>query len=199
MTVPDEAHAYLVSTIYPALEKGRPNWDAPHTMSVVSKIHEIKDNNPDLDIDWDVVIVAGYAHDWGYSDLFEEGTPVQLDEVGKQKVFHMEIGARKIEELLKDSRFAFLSEQQKTRVVHLVSIHDYLDRITAIDEKILVEADTLGAIDVTKVKPTFNAASNARYMEKARAVRLPLFVTEYSRSEFERLAKERDEYYASHE
>src|SRR5690606_32629548 len=135
--------------------------------------------NPDLDLDWDVIIIAGYAHDWGYADLFEGGKPVQYDQIQDAKIRHMEIGGRKIRQLLNNPQFSFLSDEQKDRIVHLVSIHDYLDRINTPDERILVEADTLGQMDVTKVKPTYDAPSNARYMEKARAKRLPLFLTQY--------------------
>lgn len=60
----------LINAILPELEKGRPNFDRPHTVAVVIKVKEIIKNNPQLKLDEAVLIVAAYSHDWGYADLF---------------------------------------------------------------------------------------------------------------------------------
>ena len=71
----------LSETIYPQLEKGRPNWDKPHTISVVEKMKEILEHSPTLKVDKVVLLIAAYAHDWGYSGLFEDGKKLNLDDV----------------------------------------------------------------------------------------------------------------------
>ena len=58
-----------------------------------------------------------------------------------------------------------------------------------------MEADTLGALDVSSVKPTFNADSNEKWLKRVREERLPRFITYYSKKEARRLIKLRQKYY----
>jgi len=58
-----------------------------------------------------------------------------------------------------------------------------------------MEADTLGGLDVTKVKPTYDKESNAPFMRSMRKKRFPLFITEYGKKEFERLYILRGKYF----
>jgi len=53
----------LRQTILPDLENGRPDWDKPHTISVVAKIKEIRNNNPELNLDPVVLVISAYTHD----------------------------------------------------------------------------------------------------------------------------------------
>lgn len=186
----------LQTSILPDLEKGRPNWDKPHTEIVVEYVKSILAiEAQNYNLDADVLVVAAYAHDWGYAELFEDNKPVQLDEVYSAKKRHMELGAKKLEKLLTDITFNFLTDTQKTRAVHLVEVHDTLDIISTSDERVLVEADTLAALDVTRVTPQFNKESNTRWMENVRNKRYPLFLTDYSKGQFERLFRLREEFY----
>ena len=63
----------LKSTILSELEAGRPNWDKPHTEAVVEHIKAIINSEPSLNLDTEVIVIAAYAHDWGYAGLFEDG------------------------------------------------------------------------------------------------------------------------------
>ncbi|MCD8484338.1 hypothetical protein LRY65_02005 [Candidatus Woesebacteria bacterium] len=106
----------LRDTIFPELEKGRPNWDRPHTEAVVKYLKEIIAQTPELKLDRDVLIIAAYAHDWGYADLFADGKPLNFDQVISRKKEHMRLGAEKLEKLLQKPEFDFLTkEQKKTR------------------------------------------------------------------------------------
>lgn len=187
----------LKTTILPELEVGRPNWDKPHTEAVAEHIKAIMDNSPALNLDKEVLIIAAYAHDWGYAGLFEGGKPLEIDDVDKAKEAHMAIGADKLTELLKDKAFDFLTKDQKQRAIHLVKTHDKLDTLTEPDELVLMEADTLGGLDIEKVKPSFNRASNEKYMRGVKAKRYPLFITDYGKVQFERLYKSREDYYTN--
>ena len=157
--------AFLQDKILPDLERGRPEQDRPHTLAVVQKLKDILAHEPGLRLDRHVLVIAAYAHDWGYADLFSGGTPVQLDAMQQAKKLHMQLGAERLKALLDDSFFDFLSSAQKTRAVYLVSVHDNPDMWVETDVQVLMEADTLASLDVTLVKPTFDYVSNKKWME----------------------------------
>lgn len=187
---------FLARHIFPELEKGRPVFDVPHTKAVVHHLKEINAHSLSLDLDLPVLICAAYCHDWGYSGLFKGGSPIDsLDTVMEAKPKHMILGAEKTSGLLTLEFFSFLDSQQKERVVHLVAVHDQLDNLSQTDELVLMEADTLGGLDADMVKPTFDFASNERYVRVCRMKRLPLFITDFGKEEFERLYKVREAYY----
>ncbi|WKZ29809.1 MAG: HD domain-containing protein [Candidatus Dojkabacteria bacterium] len=187
--------AYCQQIIFPELENGRPGWDKPHTESVVEHIKTIITHTPELNLDKDVLVIAAYAHDWGYAGLFKGGKPLSLSDVNNAKAAHMVIGAEKLEKLLNNEVFNFLSKDQKDRAVHLVRHHDSLFLLKETDELVLMEADTLGGLDVRKVKPTFDAESNRKYMENVKNYRRTKFITEYGKELFKGLYREREEYY----
>ena len=78
--------------------------------------------------------------------------------------FHTTLTRKKLEELLQRPEFSFLSESQKARATHLVNVHDKINELKDPDELILMEADTLGALDVTLVTPSFDVESNDKWM-----------------------------------
>lgn len=108
---------------------------------------------------------------------------------------HLRIGAEKIRALLEDPSFSFLSDQQKERIIHLVGIHDRLNELKDIVELIIMEADTLGALDSHYVTPTFEKESNDAYMRGPLLRRLSLFITDYGKKEAKRLVRLREAYY----
>lgn len=191
----NELDKHLQNKILPDLEKGRPGFDKPHTLSVAKKVIEIANSVPDLHLDEFVLLIAAYAHDWGYSNLYAGGKPVNLNRNSPEKIAHMGIGAGKVKDLLKDSFFDFLNDSQKQRIVHLVLVHDNLEHLSDPDELILMEADTLGGLDINYVKPTLDPVVNEKYMNGVRKIRLPKFITDYGKKEFERLFEGRAQYY----
>lgn len=185
----------LQDIIFPELETGRPNFDKPHTEAVIYYTKQIINNTPNLNLDKDVLIISAYAHDWGYVGLFKNGKLAQLENVKNVKKLHMQISAYKLRHLLKNPVFDFLSTDQKERAIHLVGLHDKLNQILATDEIVLMEADTLGGLDVNRVKPTFNKESNEKYMLTTKNKRYSRFITEYGKKEFKELFKLRENYY----
>lgn len=186
---------FLQEHVFPELEAGRPGWDKPHTESVVEYVKSIIDASPELKLDRDVLVIAAYAHDWGYAGLFA-GTPrAEFDDIVKAKGEHMVIGAQKIKNLLEESVFDFLKLEQKERIVHLVGIHDNLESLRDSDEFVLMEADTLGGLDTSRVKPSFDNASNEKYLVGVRKRRLPIFITKYGKDHFEELFTKRQKFY----
>lgn len=186
---------FFQQKIFPELEKGRPNWDKPHTQAVVHYLKKILSITPNLVVDKIVLLIAAYAHDWGYSRLYSNGQPVNIKRDSPEKIAHMTIGAQKVTELLQNDFFNFLTKRQKQHVVHLVKIHDRLERLTTINELILMEADTLGGLDTNFVKPTLDPQANKKYLNGIKKIRLAKFITNYSKKEFKRLFKLRQNYY----
>ncbi|MDQ3099484.1 MAG: hypothetical protein M3Q44_07100 [bacterium] len=188
---------YLQEIILPELENGRENWDKPHTISVVHYLKLILKNSPQLVVDEEVLTISAYAHDWGYAGIFKKGVKVQEYISSDAKKLHMELGAKRISQLLEGNAFSMLTSAQKSRIVHLVAIHDSLKILTNLDEFILMEADTLGALDISFVTPTFDAVTNEKYMNTILKERLPLFVTAYGKSQFLNLFEQRKSYFSS--
>lgn len=186
---------YLQEKILPDLEKSRGGFDGIHTLEVAAWLKEIIQHNPELKLDETVLLIAAYAHDWGYADIFQDGQVMDFEKVENAKSLHMELGAKKIEKLLKDGFFSFLSEEQKTRCIHLVAVHDKKFEIKDNDEIILMEADMLSALDVNTKKPTLDAESNEKFMQAMLTTRIPKFITEFGKNEAKRLIEVREEYY----
>jgi hypothetical protein len=199
MTVPStaEIESHLQQAIFPELEQGRPGWDKPHTIAVVYYLKEIINNSPEYSIDYPVLLIAAYAHDWGYAGLFEKGKEIKLKDILDVKALHMEIGVKKISALLNDDFFRFLTDDQKERIIHLVGVHDKLSEIKDTDERILVEADTLGGLDTDLIKPFADKESSDRYIRGVEKKRIPLFITDYGKKMVKNLIVKRKRYYSS--
>lgn len=184
---------FIQNKIFPELEKGRPNFDKPYTEGVVFHMKEIIKDNPLLNEN--ILIMSAYAHDWGYSGLFVNGEALDYDRVKDSKLLHMQLGAEKVERLLDDEIFSYLTVGQKNRIRHLVFIHDKLCDLQDDDEIALMEADTLGGLDVSFVQPTFDPASNEKYMESVREKRFPKFRGNYAILKRDELYNVRMNYY----
>jgi hypothetical protein len=191
----NNVESFLKEKILPDLEKSRGGFDAIHTLEAVDWLKKIFEHTPKLNLDKDVLIIATYAHDWGYAGIFADGEVMTAEKIGSAKKAHMEIGAQKIGELLKDNIFDFLNHDQKERVIHLVAVHDKKYDIKDDDERVLMEADMLSGINVNSPKAKFDAASNVKFMDSLLNIRLPKFLTEYGKTEANRLIKEREIYY----
>ena len=190
-----KSEEYLKEKILPDLEKSRGGFDKIHTLEVVDWLKQIIDHNPKLKLDKIVLLIAAYAHDWGYSDIFRDGQIMNFEIVENAKKLHMELGAKKIKALLEDDFFSFLTDTQKSRCIHLVAVHDKKFEIKDVDELILMEADMLSSLDISKGKPVYDAKSNKKFMEAMFTTRIPKFITEFGKNEAKRLIQVREDYY----
>lgn len=186
---------YLQDKIFPDLETSRNGFDRIHTQEVVVWLKKIIKHNPKLKLNETVLLIAAYAHDWGYSDIFNEGQVMRFEIVQKAKPLHMILGAKKIKALLKDKFFSFLTAKEKARCVHLVAVHDKKDQLKDADELVLMEADMLSALQIGKGKPVYDAKSNEKMMKEIVANRIPRFITAFSKKEAKKLIKKRENYY----
>jgi len=191
----DNLEEYLKGKILPDLEKSRGGFDKIHTLEVVAWLKQIIKHNPELKLDETVLLIAAYAHDWGYADIFKDGQIMNFEIVGKAKPLHMELGAKKIKTLLDDIFFSFLTDKQKNRCIHLVAVHDKKFELKDNDELILMEADMLSSLELSPNKPRYDANSNKKFMEAMLAARIPKFITDFSKNEAKRLIQVREDYY----
>jgi len=162
------------------LKQGRPDFDVPHTQAVVHWAFHLStdynrrvteraiENGPPVDVS--VLVTAALFHDIGYYGEFAEDPG--LAEISDRKAKHMAVGAKMVGNFFESLTTPFFNKKQIHQICHLVSVHDNLDKIHKMDEVILLEADTLGAIDVDWVEPTFQGNQALEgYLERDRTRR----------------------------
>ena len=93
----------------------------------------------------------------------------------KPKSDHMAKGAVMAGELVKDLP---LSQGQQKEIVRLVAIHDKLEILSTKNEILLFEADSLGQIDIERVKSTFKGKDREKFLDSFQKRRIPRFRTE---------------------
>ncbi len=179
--------------------QGRKDYDKPHTEAVVYWLKELLARLDNLDgfdspdLDPAVLITAAYAHDWGYAGLFADADSRWLNNIIDRKKLHMQRGAEKIEQLLYQRLNNYFTDRQKWRIVHLVAVHDQVRELKDEDELLLMEADTLGMLDVERVTPTLSPADEKRFMQHSiYKLRLPRFRHEEAKKIAEELIKARE-------
>ena len=154
------------------LEKGRPNWDAPHSLAVVHWMKELLETESG---DSRVLIPAAYLHDIGYADMFDVSN-YNDQGVHDMRDKHMQAGVDYSKKIL--NKVGGFEKHEIKRILHLVGMHDYLDEIVESDEQILFEADSLGQIDVDRVKSTWGDKDYKKFINHYKQNRAPRFKTE---------------------
>ena len=156
--------------------KGRKDYDKPHTEAVVFWMKDLLERLKDAQFDSQVLITAAYAHDWGYAGLFDDSDSRSFSTIISRKALHMKRGAEMIEQLLYSRLFRYFSDAQMQRVIHLVSVHDKVRELNSEDELLLMEADTLGMLDREQVPSTLSKKDQEIFLEKSfYNLRLPRF------------------------
>lgn len=164
--LPKPIEETLQRTIFPDLEKGRKDFDLPHTQAVVFWMRTLLAQLADPALDPKILITAAYAHDWGYIGLFDGFDSNDPQVITTRKAAHMERGAELITNLLQHSLSEFFSQEEIQAVAHLVRIHDLVEQVVTTAEVLIMEADTLGMLDVDRVTPTFTPEENARFIKE---------------------------------
>ncbi|MCB9813617.1 MAG: hypothetical protein H6772_04390 [Pseudomonadales bacterium] len=147
-------------------------------------------------IDPQVLITAAYAHDWGYSGLFSQLNSNSLKDITVMKKIHMNRGSFLIEQLLHQRLGNYFSQKQILRVSHLVLFHDEIKKLVDEDELLLMEADTLGMLDINKSTQKFSQKDNLEFMKnRFEKRRLPKFIHQEAKKIALQLAKKRTSLY----
>jgi putative nucleotidyltransferase with HDIG domain len=179
--LPQELKAYATEKLL----LGRPNWDLPHTRSVAYYAYRITRSLPEGWVDPMTVITAAVLHDIGYSGMFDSNIRGSLDLVRGAKKLHMERGAQMAEEFLRRPDVAaYYTDQQRQDIPAIIAIHDDLKQVAALDSlntRVVVESDTLGALDTRIATPTFTGEEGLNHIESLQRKRVPVFVTDLGR------------------
>ena len=176
--------------------KGRPQWDKPHTEAVVYWMKYLleKIDNPSLNSK--VLITAAYAHDWGYANLFKQRNPITIKQARSQKDLHMKKGVEMIEQLIYQRLPGYFTEAEILRLTHLISVHDYTNQLQDEDELLLMECDALGMIDIERVSPTLSPQENKHFLRTSiDQKRLPRFIHPEAKQVAQELIKKRKKFY----
>jgi len=186
----------LRGVILPDLDRGRKDFDRPHTEAVVYWMKSLINQLNKQSLDNQVLITAAYAHDWGYTGLFDGSDSNKSHEISKRKPLHMEKGAKLITDLIRSELLNYFSESQIIETANLVRVHDKVEMLKTEEEILLMEADTLGMLDVSRVKPTFSKQDNENFIKREiYNRRLPLFIHSYAVEQCNFLAEQRQKFY----
>ena len=182
-----EYEQFLIDTILPELEQGRPGWDLPHTQSVVEYVQAIAKAEGLSGLEQDILTIVGYLHDYGYMYFRDmvDGGPTG----GIPKREHPAKSAEKWDEIRDNPVFNFLDESAKNRIKHLILVHDDVYNLVYRDELLFMEADTLGALST---RGTIDISSDRyqAYLRHTMDKRISRFITDYSQQEAGRLISE---------
>ena len=140
------------------LKKCRPGWDILHTFASVYWMKQLLKHEK---ADPKILIPAIYLHDIGSADMFKKRKSNFKNQM-ELKAEHMKRGATLTEKILKNIKEFSPTEIKK--IVHLVRIHDELEKIITKNEQLVFEADCLGQIDQDRVKPTFSKSDYLKFL-----------------------------------
>lgn len=172
------------------LKEGRPDFDVPHSLGVTYWMTELVEEfygNDQIGQYKDevlVLITTALLHDIGYYGEFAGIDMADYATVHDKKEKHMLVGAEMARQFLSEQASQYLTEAQIDIVAYLISIHDKLDEITTEFGHLLVQADTLGMLDVDWVEPTYKGEEALGFLEKEKTKnRLAfLFETEFGQT-----------------
>lgn len=188
MKLSTAAEKKLKDRVIAILENGRPKWDVAHTLLAVGYMRKLIRAEGG---DETTLISAMYLHDIGYIGLIKEG--YKLNEVMDSKALHMEVGARQAKQLLKELEYP---AKVIEKIVHLVKMHDKVAELTTKEELLVMEADTLAALNTRRIKPTFNREDYLKYLSDVEKIRVPRFVTKKGKNILVKLLREAKSYYS---
>jgi len=158
-------------------------WDYAHTLSCVKIMKKLISSERGNER---ILIPVMYLHDIGYAGQLKDG--YTLEERIKVKETHMILGAKKAKDFLSTLGFS-LKEVEK--ICHLIKVHDDLVSEKSFEERLVIEADSLGQIDPL-VGNNFGEGEFARYVKIFERKRVPLFVTSTGKEMLGEFARENE-------
>lgn len=152
------------------LERGRPNWEVPHTIEVVDWMKKLVDAEGG---NRRVLLTAGWLHDSGYAGLFDD-QEATYENIGRAKPIHAENGPEIAGEILPRLNYP---NNETERIKELIRKHDRLKELESPYEIMVMETDTLGQLSQPKERSTFNEEDYAKFIAYVRDKRAPMFRT----------------------
>ena len=184
--------ARLENYAFQFLKYGREGWDIPHSRAVVYHAEQIALAEG---LDVRAHYTAGWLHDTGYFRVFNPHESHDLGKITDKKTLHMIRGVEYAEIFFQLKRMTeFYTPAQQELIMLLIGTHDKLDELKTIDQIAFMEADTLGMIDLSRIKPTFDRATALKNIDVELKKRADLFRTEYGKRMFTELFPKYVEY-----
>jgi hypothetical protein len=152
------------------LKKGRPEWDAPHTIETVNWMNRLVDaegGNRKL------LTSTMWLHDIGYSGMFDD-RECNYDSISSAKAEHMLRGSEIAKDILTKLEY---QPNEIVRISELVSIHDTPKLLESPYEIMVMEADTLGQVSQFHISPFSAKEDNTKFINYIKNLRLPIFKT----------------------
>jgi epoxide hydrolase-like predicted phosphatase len=181
-----ELEEKLKNEVLEPLEQSKPDWNVPHTLACVYWMRKLIDEEGGNER---ILVPVMYLHDIGYENL-KKG--YNYDEMMESRETHEEKGAKKAEEIL--NRVGGFSDEEINEIVDLIRYHDTLERIDSFNRQLVMEADSLGAIDWERATPSFDKENWYIFFEDFKKTRVPLFKTKTGKK-FLRILLEKAERY----
>ncbi|MFA7319394.1 MAG: HD domain-containing protein [Parcubacteria group bacterium] len=168
MKLEKELEEKIKEEIISLLEKGKPNWDIPHTLSAVKWMKKlVKETGADEKI----MVTAIYFHDTGYPELEKK---YNFEESIAAKNNHAKRGADFAKKFLNELRE--FSEGDIEEICRLIENHDVHDNIDEDDlnRQLIFEADGLAQLDWEACPPNFDKENCLKWIEKYFEIERPL-------------------------
>lgn len=195
MSLSQELESRIKAVAISYLEKGKPNWDIPHTLRAVYWMKElIKKEGGDEKI----LVTAMYLHDIGYPNL-KKG--YNFNDLIKSKPDHSKLGALEAKKVLED--FEEFSKEEINKISRLIENHDNKELILTLNpeeneyshNQILVrESDGLSKLDWYNVTPNFDKENTTKYLEYFRKRSVPCFKTQTGKKFLKEVLQKAEEY-----
>jgi hypothetical protein len=140
------------------LEKGKPDWDIPHTLNAVRWIKKLSKHEGG---DERILVPAMYLHDTGYPILKMGYT---YEDMIRSKKLHAKRGASNAKKIL--AAIGGFSRTEIEKIAYLIANHDKHTGLYSLDRKLVFEADGLAQIDWGKSRPNFDRKNRVKFLKK---------------------------------
>ncbi|MFH1192027.1 MAG: hypothetical protein V1655_00985 [bacterium] len=158
MNLPQKIENKIKEEAIKFLEKGKPDWDIPHTLTAVYWMKELikKEGGNEK-----ILIPAMYIHDTGYP-ILKKG--YNYEDLMISKKSHAERGGENAKNIL--SKFKIFTNSEIEEIVYLIKNHDIHNNLETKNRQLVFEADTLAQIDWEKVPPNFDKENFTIWLDK---------------------------------
>jgi putative nucleotidyltransferase with HDIG domain len=166
MKVTQELENQLKQILLKYFEKS--SWNYKHSLATavwIKKLMRSRDNEK-------VLVTAAYLHDIGYGSLIS--SDYTLEERIAAKKEHGKIGSEEAKKILTKLNY---SKEEIKEICHLILIHDELPNLKTRNEILLMEADSLSAIDYERCPSSITEEELKRYFQICKEKRWPKFKT----------------------
>ncbi len=167
------------------LEKGKTDWDVPHTLLSVKRMRELikKEGGEEK-----ILAPTMYLHDTGYPYIEKNDKFKKMMDAKKN---HAEIASENSKKILKKLNF---NPKEIKEISSLIKNHDKHKNIKTKNEQLVFEADSLAQIDWHTITPTFTKKETAKFLNYFKKERLPKIKTKTGKKIQTKLLKEAEQY-----